>query len=728
MTNLMLVQWIKDGMALHQAGRLADAEALYAKSLKLDKDCYPALHLMGVLRLQQNRAAEALPYIQRALRVQPNAPDTLLNQGIALERVGRYADALAPLQGLVRSTPNDSRAWSAHGALLFKLQRHQEALASLDRAVSLDPRSADAWMNRGLILAAVGRNEEALDCFDRVLRLRPDYVETRYSRALALKSLGRPLDALADLDRVLLEKPEHLPALVQRADLLESMGQADQALQSYERALSVQPDMVEALVSRAHCLVAGKRDLAAATADLEHAVATQPDFPFVRGDLLHLKMLAADWRDLAAQLEQLAQGVRKGMRVVNPYVYQGLSSSPADLLAAARIYTQYKYPPQSLPQRHSRRPGQIRLGYLCSDFCAQATMHLAAGLFEHHDRSAFEVIGFDNSPEDGSPMRRRVSAAFDKFEPIQVLSDRDAALLIAKHEIDILVNLNGYFGKPRMGVCALRPAPIQVNYLGFPGSLGAEYMDYILADSEVIPQGEEQFYSERVVRLPNSYQINDSRRPRPEPTSRASHGLAEAAFVFCDFNNSYKVTPEIFALWLRLLKSVQPSVLWLLESNSLFAANLRSEAIREGIDPDRLVFAPPMEISAHLSRLALADLFLDTLPYNAHTTASDALWAGVPVITCRGTAFPGRVAASLLRAVGLPELITNSPGEYETLALTLARDGELLRSYRDRLTRDPTRHPLFDTARTTRQIEMAYERMMALWSARQAPESFSVSG
>jgi predicted O-linked N-acetylglucosamine transferase (SPINDLY family) len=722
----LIPRWIKDALTLHQAGRLADAEALYLKSLEVDKDFYPALHLMGVLRLQQGRASEALPYIQRALNVQPNAPDTLANYGIALERVGRYADALETLKGVVNLSPRDSRAWSDRGALLFKLQRHEEAITHLDRAVSLDPRSADAWMNRGSVLLAVGRTEEALECFDRALELRPDDLEAHNSRGLALKAMGRPDHALAEFDRVLQENPNHLRAWVNRGNVLGVMGQGDQELQSYERALAIQPDMVEALISRAHCRRARKQDLAGAIADLERAVVIQPDFPFARGDLLHLKMLAADWRNLAAELALLDQGVREGKRVANPYAYQGLSSSPADLLASARIYTQYKYPLLPFPHRHSRGKSKIRLAYVCSDFCAQATMHLAAGLFEHHDRSRFEVIGFDNSPEDGSPMRRRVIAAFDRFVPIQLLSDRAAAHLVARNEIDVLVNLNGYFGKPRMGVFALRPAPVQVNYLGFPGSLGAEYMDYILADAEVIPGGEEQFYTEKVVWLPNSYQINDCVRPRPAPSSRALHGLRETDFVFCDFNNSYKVTPEIFALWLRLLKNVQSSVLWLLESNPLFAANLRNETARAGIDPSRLIFAPPLEISAHLSRLALGDLFLDSLPYNAHTTASDALWAGLPLITCRGKTFAGRVAASLLRAVGLSELITDSLEEYESLALSLAKDRMRLQSCRERLTRDPTQLPLFNTARTTRHIEKAYEAMMMRWNNSQSPDSFSV--
>jgi protein O-GlcNAc transferase len=720
--------WIRDALALHQAGRLADAEALYLKSLAADEDSYPALHLLGQLRLQQGRAAEALPYIQRALSVRPDTPDTLANYGAALEGVGRHSEALEVLERLVNLSPNDSRAWSHRAALLFKLHRAGEAVADLDRALALDPLDADAWMNRGTALLAVNRTEEALESFERVLRLRPDYTEARHSRGLVLKAMGRAGDALAEFERVLQEKPEHLRALINRATVLGAMGRADLELQGYNRALAIRPDMVEALIGRAYCLRTCKQDLAGAIADQERAVTIEPDYPYARGDLVHMKMLAADWRDLAGDLTLLDQGVRAGKRVVNPYVYQGLSASPADLLASARIYTKYKYPPVSFPRRQARRPGKIRLGYVCSDFCAQATMHLAAGLFEHHDRSRFEVAGFDNSPEDGSPMRQRVRAAFEKFLPIQSLSDREAAQLVAANEIDVLINLNGYFGNPRMGVFALRAAPIQVNYLGFPGSLGADYMDYILADAEVIPGGEEPFYSEKVLRLPGCYQINDRRRPRPAASSRGLHGLRDTDFVFCHFNNSYKLTPEIFSLWLRLLANVQPSVLWILESNTLFAANLRREAARAGIDPARLVFAPRMEISAHLARLALGDLFLDSLPYNAHTTASDALWAGLPLLTCRGKTFAGRVAASLLRAVGLPELITDSLEEYESLALTLARDRTLLRSYRERLSRDPARLPLFDTARTTRQIETAYEEMMRRWSSRRSPEDFSVAG
>jgi len=639
-----------------------------------------------------------------------------VRDALKLHMAGRLAEAEALYLQALAVDANLHPVLVAMGMMRLHQGRPAEALANLERALALDPANVDAWSHHGLSLAALRRTPEALASLDRALQLRPDAWVVHYYRAVVLKDAGRTGEALAELDHVLKIKPDYVDAWVARASIFWMTGGTDLALESYRRALALNPDCPEALASRANCLWTRKQDLTGAIADLERLMGIRPDFPYSRGALLHLRMQAGDWRNLAGERAALDEGVRAGHRVVEPFAYQALCAAPADLLACARIYARDKYPQLALPQRPHRRPGRIRLGYLCGEFRAQATMFLAAGLFEQHDRSRFEVIAFDNTRDDGSALRRRVLAAFDNIVPIQKLTDRDAAQIAAAQELDILVNLNGYFGAERMGVFAHRPALVQVNYLGFPGSLGADYIDYILADDEVIPENEEPFYSEKVVRLPGCYQINDGKRPRPRADSRAAHGLPETGFVFCHFNYPHKITPELFCLWLRLLRSVPDSVLWLLETNVLMAANLRGELLRAGIDAARLVLAPEVGHAAHLSRLALGDLFLDSLPYNAHTTASDALWAGLPLITCRGTAFAGRVAASLLRAVGLPELITNSLAEYESLALALATDRARLQSYRERLTREPTQLALFDTQRTTRQVEAAYEKMMVPWT------------
>jgi predicted O-linked N-acetylglucosamine transferase (SPINDLY family) len=422
------------------------------------------------------------------------------------------------------------------------------------------------------------------------------------------------------------------------------------------------------------------------------------------------------------------QGVRAGKEVVRPFVYQAISASPADLQACSRIFASHLFPPQEARTiaQHSR--DRIRIGYVSAEFREQATAYLMAGLYELHDKSRFEIVAIDNGGGDGSAMRRRLEAAFDRILYINQLSDSDAADRIRAEEIDILVNLNGYFGAPRMGIFARRPAPIQINYLGFPATLGAPYMDYIIADKVVIPEGEQRFYDEQVVWLPHSYQVNDSRRAiATDVPSRAALGLPESGFVFCNFNQSYKLTPNIFACWMRLLKQVDQSVLWLLKARPPFEANLAREAERQGVDPSRLRFAPSLPLDQHLARLKRADLFLDSLPYNAHTTASDALWAGLPLLTCRGTAFPGRVAASLLGSAGLQELVTENLEDYERLALRLASDAGMLAEVKQKLADNRLRCPLFDTDLFRRNLESAYATMWQAWRKGEAPKGFAVT-
>jgi predicted O-linked N-acetylglucosamine transferase (SPINDLY family) len=718
---------LQRALPLHQAGRFAEAEPLYSQVLAADPNNYPALHLMGLMRWQQQRMDEALALMEKALKVQPGAPETLSNYAIALSSLGRNEDALAALDQALKARPANPKALANRGAIQCKLGRPEAGLKDFDAALALDPRHIEALNNRGLTLHGLTRYEEAVASFDTLLALAPDYIEGRNNRGLALRELGRNPEALADFDRVIAQNPRHAGAYLNRASVQWRLEKLDEALESYGKALTISPNFPEALESRSNLTWTRKRDLLPALADMQLLLEIAPDWPYAQGSLLHLKMHAGDWRDFRRDKARLDGAVRAGKPAVEPFVYQGLSESPSDLLACAEIYAAREYPPAGrLAKKSPRKEGRIRLGYVSGEFRAQATMYLAAGLFEAHDRKRFEVIGFDNSRDDGSWMRRRVTAGFDKFIPIANLSDRDAAAHIAAEEIDILVNLNGYFGKMRPGVFALRPAPIQVNYLGFPGSLGADYMDYILADRILVGEDEQRFYRERVVTLPDSYQINDSARLPVAPSTRAQHGLPADAFVFCHFNFGYKITPELFASWMRILGEVPGSLLWLLSGNPLFEQNLKAEATRLGVEASRLVFAPPLELDPHLSRLPLADLFLDSLVSNAHTTASDALWAGLPLLTRRGETFAGRVAASLLHAAGLPELVTESLDDYEDLAIRLARDPDLLKRYRNRLAETRGRAPLFDTARTTRYIEAAYEKMQALKQNGEAPESFAV--
>jgi predicted O-linked N-acetylglucosamine transferase (SPINDLY family) len=613
------------------------------------------------------------------------------------------------------------------GNTLFAMGQVTEALGDYDRSVSLASRFPPAWNNRANALRALGRLPEAIAAYGRVLALDPTALPVRKNRADLYRQMQRFTEALADYDAILRSDPTLADGWRMRGDLLRALGRFDAALASYAEAATRAPEVADTWREWGTLLWVGRGALAEAIEKLEHAVRLDPDLPYAQGFLAHLKMQACDWHAFAQSGARLDAGVQAGKAVVEPFAFLPLSSSPADLMTCAEIFVRDLYPAAPPVTRSSRAPhARIRLGYLSGEFHEQATAHLTAGLYEHHDRARFEVIALDNSLDDGSPMRQRLLAAFDGHIDITRLSDRAAAEAIAARGIDILVSLNGLFGRHRSGVFAMRAAPVQVNYLGFPGTTGADYMDYLIADRIVIPEEERRFYCEKVVWLPHCYQVNDHRRAAEGTPSRAECGLPEAGFVFCNFNNSYKFTPDQFACWMRLLGQVDGSVLWLLQSNALAPDNLRREAQARGIAPERLVFAPPLSQCHHLARLALADLALDSLPYNQHTTGSDALFAGVPLLTCRGAAFSGRVGASLLAALDLPELVTASPADYEALALSLAREPQRLRLLREKLAANRATAPLFDTAATTQALEAAYTRMWGIYQRGEAPRAFAV--
>ena len=422
----------------------------------------------------------------------------------------------------------------------------------------------------------------------------------------------------------------------------------------------------------------------------------------------------------------------KARKVVGKQAFAllALDSTAAEQLDCARQAAAALAVPKELvfPRPRPRPSGRIRIGYVSANFRPHAGASLIAGLIEQHDRADFEIIGYSARPDDGSQIRARLSSAFDRFVDISKTTDRDAARLVHADGIDILVELNGFTQRARTAILAYRPARIQVNYLGYPATTGADFIDYIIVDPFVVPADQQPFFSERLVHLPDCYQCNDDKRAISDHTPlRAARGLPEDGFVFCCFNNAYKITPDFFDTWMRLLGAVPRSILWLLDDNPWEKKNLAREAAARGIAPERIVFAPKLPPPDHLARHRLADLFLDTLPYNAHTTASDALWAGLPLVTCVGRTFAGRVAGSLLRAIGLPELVTGSLEEYEVLALRLARDGDLLAALRARLARNKWTHPLFDTERFARNIEAAYRQMWETWRAGRPPAAFSVS-
>jgi len=642
------------------------------------------------------RYREALDAFNRASALNPALPETWLGRGNALSELRQYEDALVAYDRALNASPQLAGALLGRGNVLSALKRYDEALAAYDKAIGIAPDFVEAWLNRGNLLNTVNRYEEALAAFRRALALRPDLAE----------------------------------AWLGQGNVFFLRKRYQNAASSYERALAISPGLIEAQIGRGNVFAGLKQHRAAANA-YSTALRIAPEHPFTKGLLLHQKLLACEWSGIDALIDEIEKDLTDGRLSIDPFILQGISNSPRSLQRCAELYSAARYPARTTEtfQQRTVDHKKIRVGYLSGEFREQATSHLIAGVLEQHDRSRFEIYAFDNGWDDRSEIRDRIKATVHATIEIRRLSDALALAAIREKQIDILVNLNGYFGEQRTQLCASRAAPIQVNYLGFPGTLGARYMDYIIADSHVIPETQKPFYSERVVYLPTCYQANDSKRKiAANVPSRLECGLPESGFAFCCFNNSYKILPNVFDRWMRILSQVESSVLWLLSDSPETKANLQREASARKVNPQRLIFAKLIPPADHLARHAVADLFLDTVPCNAHTTASDALWAGLPLLTCMAETFSGRVAASLLHAIGLPELVTATLENYERLAVDLALNPQKITRLKHKLTSNRSSAPLFNTKRITQHLEAAYVAMFDRYSAGLKPDHIQIEG
>jgi len=705
------------GNALKLEGRLDEALVAYQHVIALRPDHAEAFNNIGVVLQQQRKSDLALTAYMRATELRPTYAEAHFNLGAALQDVGKPEDAAAAYRQVIALRPDIAAAYSNLGTALQELGRHEEALAAYAAAIQRSPDYAEAHYNRGVMLQALNRPVEALAAYRSAIALKPNYIEAINNAGIVLQVLGRPNDAALAHRQVMALNPDHAEACNNLGAALLAQSRFDEALVVLRRALAIKPDYPDACYNMGNAWrELGK--LEGAVAAYQKALQLRPDYADAFSQLAYHRWRACDWTDYEASQNRLLDMVRGGAARVPPFYLLSTAASPADQLACARQWIAPLLPPADEVFRHAPselRP-RVRLGYLSGDFHEHATADLTAELFERHDRRRFEVVAYSYGRDDGSPMRRRIECAFDRFVDIAPLSHRDAAARIHQDGIDILVDLKGYTYQARPQIMAHRPAPVQVNYLGYPATMGADFIDYIIVDSFVVPGDQQPFFMERLVHLPGCYQANDTRRHIPATApSRADCGLPRDAFVFCCFNNSYKITPAFFDIWMRLLNAVRGGVLWLLAPNDLVRCNLRREAERRGVDPDRLVFAGIVPRPEHLSRHRNADLFLDTLPCNAHTTASDASWASLPILTCAGTTFAGRVTGSLLTDLGLPQLTATSLSDYERLAREFASQPQWLLTIRNALAQRRDAGTLFDCARFTRRLEAVYSRM---WEGR----------
>ncbi len=722
--NLSVETKLKSGFAFHAQGNLDQAQNVFNEVAELQPSNHIAIERLATIAAQRGEFYKALPLYAQALQLKPDFPDALINQGNALRSIKRLDDAVESYQAALKLDSNNEMSLLNLGYTLVELRRFESALEVFDHLLQLKPENAVVHGSRGGVLLRLQRYEDALKSYDRALAVKPDQLVYLTNRGTVLRGLNRHDEALACYERVLTIKPDYPEALINRGDALRDLRRRDEALATYDQLLAIKPDFIEAHINRGVVLDGLKRP-GEAQASYARACDLNPDFDLLYGMWVHANMRLCDWTEADARIEAVTRRVEQGENVTAPFPFLAISNSPSLQRKCAEILVKAKYgngstlPPIARYPRHDK----IRIGYFSADFHNHPGSYLMAGLFEAHDREQFEIIAFSFGPLTGDQMQKRVSAAFDSFIDVRAMSDKEVALLARRMEIDIAIDRKGYTQDSRPGIFALRAAPIQASYLAYPGTLGGDFIDYLIADPIVIPEADREHYSEKIAYLPNCYQVNDVKREIADKHySRAELGLPETGFVFCCFNNNYKITPNTFDSWMKILGHVEGSVLWLLEDNLTAATNLRSEAERRNICASRLIFASRMRLPEHLARHCAADLLLDTLPYNAHTTASDALWAGLPVLTLLGQTFAGRVAASLLSAINMPELITSTAEEFEALAIELATNPVKLAGIKQKLAANRLTTPLFDCKGFTRDLEALFTTMVERYRENLPPD------
>ncbi len=755
------------GLRSHRDGALIDARTAYEAALQFDAGHVQAIHHLGILALQDaghhaaldlfaraialdggvavihaNRAyalaavgrlPEALESYEVAIGLDPRIPAFRLDRGNVLLDLGRPAEALASFEGALALEPGNPVALNACGNALLALDRPDAALVAFEQAMVRNSRDPLPLLNRAIACAQLRQPEEVLKTCGRVRDLGAATAQVHRLEGNALLDLGRPGEAVGALAQALAMDPEDIRAWQNHGVALLAIRQPLRALQSFDEGLALckrrldEENKTALIINRLTALQElGRSD--EARQEFERLAELAPHHEYVLGLAFEQRQAAADWRNYESTVRALVESVERGI-VQRPFSFIGVSDSPGEQLRCAQLFARNSIglpaaPWTAVPRFRS---GPIRLGYFSGDYYDHAMARVTAGLFHRHDRSRFEIFGFSAGPDDGSALRSRLQRGFDHFVDVHDRSDQDIVDTIAAAGVDILVDLNGYTMGGRPAVFARRPAPVQVSYLGYPGTLGGDWMDYLIADAAIIPPEARQFYSESVVWLPDCYQINDDARPHPPVTpSRAELGIPDGVFVFACFNSTYKITPPMFDVWMRILRATPDSVLWLVHERPETVGRLRSEAHRRGVDPQRLCFAAKVDSAAFLARIPAADLFLDTLPYNAHGTASDALWMGLPVLTCPGRSFASRVASSLLNSVRLPGLVAKDLLDYERIAVMLAQSPQALERIRAHLAATRTDCVLFDTARQCRNLEAAFEFIWERHCQGLAPAPFSV--
>jgi len=687
--------WTNLGNAQKGLGLFKAAEISYLKALSLKPSNSSYLFNLGCFYLDQEQYKEASDFFKKAITINGYFPEALYNLAACLIKLQKPEVALKQLEILLNIAPRYAEGWNSQGAALNLLRSYEDALKSFDQSISIKPDYAAAWFNRGIALSELRRHEEALSSYRKAVQLNPNNADSWTNQGNALYELKFYEQALLSYQHSLKLKPRCAETLANCAATLCELNQFEEAISHYRSALKINPKL-----------------------------------NFVKGDMIHTQMKICDWSEHKTQIEILEKEILGGKKASSPFAVIGLNDSACIQKLTTQIFVEEKldFTREKKFSRSYARKEKIRVGYFSPDFREHPVSHLTAELFEFHNRDHFEIFGFSFGVNTQDPMRQRMEKAFDSFFDVRQLNDLEVALLASQLEIDIAIDLAGHTKDARPQIFAYRAAPIQMNFLGYPGTYGHPCMDYILGDEVSITRENRKFFAEKIIFLPDTFQVNPSHRTiSAEKPPRSMMSLPDHSVVFCCFNSTWKITPYVFDCWVRILKAVENSVLWLSETNVTAKKNLHKNFEVNGIKSERLIFAERVDCLAdHLARLRNADLFLDTFPYGAHSTASDVLWSGLPLITRAGVSFASRVATSLLNTIGLPQLSVSSADEYESLAIDLGRKPEELRWLRSELMRLRLSTPLFDTKLFCRHLETAYQLAHSRFSEGMIPDDIYI--
>ncbi len=761
---------LQQAIQAFQGGNFDGAELMLKRVLQVDSKNLTGLHVLGLIKASQANYKEAADFLGRAARIDPNEasiqynlakaltdsgndkeavihhkkavalapnnPEAWLNYGKTASNLGRYEDALVWYSKALSLRPDYAEAALNKGAALNELKRYEEAMTFTELGLAINPNLAEAWSNRGVSLKELKRYEEAIDCYDRALKLKPDYHEAWSNKGVTLYELERFEEAIDCYDRALSLKPDYHEAWLNKGVTLNELKHFDGAIDCYDRVLSLKPDFIDALVNKGMALSRSNMPEEALDS-YKRAMEIEGDYAGLIGYILHAKLQLCDWTNIYVDLLNFENELKENTKVVDPFLALLLSDNLEVQKKSSEIYAKEKFILSADLGPILKRPAgpKLRLGYFSSDLYYHPVSIWLTEQLEHHDKSQFELFAFSFT-QVKDPMRARLENVFDHFIEVDGKSDLEIAQISRTLGIDIAFDLCVYTGEARPGIFAIRAAPIQVSHLGFPGTSGSSCIDYIISDSHALPEQAKQFYTEKIAYVPCAYTYDKERQLGTEILTRAQFGLPQNSFVFTCQNGSYKIMPEVFGIWMDILKAVPGSVLWLMQPNPTATQNLIKSALSHGIESDRLIFTKrevvaadqeKARISRYLASYRLADLFLDTWPYNAGTTAVDALFAGLPVLTKAGASPVSRMATSALNAIEMPELITKTAADYRTLAIELATDPKKLNLIRDKLASNKLKSPLFDSVTNTKYLESAYLRMYERYQADLQPDHIVIT-